>query len=183
MVSQKIQHKASYSSTHANRGMVLENLINMTNNQYRNSGFADIDKVPTNVKILKVTGNRVSGCLQRGRWVDYTGVFKGRSILFDAKETRAKNFPLKNLSPEQFQKLREHHTHGGASFLIISFTALHEEIYILRFEQLESAWREKEAGGHKSIPLQYFKDHCIKVKSSDGYVLHYLKALTLVGGE
>lgn len=178
----KTQSK-TYSRTHANRGMVLENLINMTNNQYRNTGFADIDKVPTDVKILKVTGNRISGFLRQGKWVDYTGVFKGRSILFDAKETKEKRFPLKNLSKDQYMKLREHHIHGGASFLIISFTTLHEEIYLLRFEQLEAAWNAKEAGGLKSIPLQFFQDHCIEVKSSDGYVLHYLKALMLGGGE
>ncbi|EON71793.1 Holliday junction resolvase RecU [Lysinibacillus sphaericus] len=98
--------KRQYSRSHANRGKFLENLIEGTNNQYRNSDYADVRKIPTPVKILEVIGNVVKGNLERPTWVDYSGVFKGQAIVFDAKETKIKNFPLKNLTKGQYELLR-----------------------------------------------------------------------------
>ena len=63
--------KTHYSRSHANRGLKLEMLVEMTNNQYRNAWLADIRKVPTPVKILKTEGNKVSGHLDTETWVDY----------------------------------------------------------------------------------------------------------------
>lgn len=172
----------SYSRSHANRGRVFENLIDMTNNQYRNSNYADIRKVPSPVKILQVTGNQVKGKLESATWVDYSGIYKGQAIIFDAKETKQKNFPLKNLTDNQYNLLHSWHLNGANAFLLICFWIdgkNEPEIYFLRFDQLEAAWRAKDKGGSKSIPLQFFRDHCIRIKSGK-YVVHYLEA---VGGE
>ena len=83
------KQKQSYSRSHANRGKVFENLIDGTNNQYRNNNFADVRKVPTPVKISEVKGKDVEGKFGSATWVDYSGVYKGQAILFDAKEIRS----------------------------------------------------------------------------------------------
>lgn len=58
--------RKTYSRSHANRGAQLERLVDMTNNQYRNKGVADIRKVPTPVKITGHQGNKVTGHTQKG---------------------------------------------------------------------------------------------------------------------
>ncbi|AHN23283.1 Holliday junction resolvase RecU [Lysinibacillus varians] len=171
--------KRQYSRSHANRGQLFENLIDMTNNQYRNNNFADIRKVPSPVKILKVTGNKVEGKLESATWVDYSGIYRGKSIVFDAKETKQTNFPLSNLTKGQYEFLRSWHLKGAQAFLLICFWIKDKnepEIYLLNFEQLEDAWIAKDNGGAKSIPLQFFRDHCTRIKSGI-YTVHYLEAV------
>lgn len=173
------QRKKPYSRSHANRGKVFEGLIDGTNNQYRNNKYADVRKVPTPVTILKVTGNRVEGKLGSADWVDYSGVYKGRSIVFDAKEIHGTSFPLKQLTKDQYEFLHSWHLNDAKAFLLLCFWIKEKnepEIYLLKFEQLEAAWTTAEQGGRKSIPLQFFRDYCPRIKSGI-YTVHYLEAV------
>ncbi|WP_153732733.1 Holliday junction resolvase RecU [Sporosarcina obsidiansis] len=163
-----------YSRSHANRGAVLERLIDMTNQQYRNKGVADIRKVPTPVQIQSNIRGKVTGYTQKGEWVDYSGVFDGRAVIFDAKETSNKtSFPLNNISDHQFDLLKSWHQKGAQAFLLVSFTKL-DEVYLLSFKVLEMHWEDAQKGGRKSIPIGAFQSMCESVKSKRGYVLDYL---------
>lgn len=164
------------------KGAKLEMLINMTNNEYRNAGIADIDKVPPPVEISKVSGKKVSGFLDRPRWVDYNGIYRGRAIIFDAKESTVERFTLANLEEHQYKKLKMWHEHGAVSFLIVAFWLKGKnepEIYYLKFEQLAAYWEKKDSGGSKSIPISYFREHCVRVKGGNGFTVHYLYAAGL----
>lgn len=164
-----------YSRSHANRGAVLERLIDMTNKQYRNKGVADIRKVPTPVQITGNNRGRVTGYTMRGEWVDYVGVYRGHTIVFDAKETSSRtSFPLNNISEHQYELLKSWHQKGAQAFLLVSFSK-RDEIYLLPFKQLEIAWEGFVGDGRKSIPYEVFALNCELVKSDKGYVLHYLK--------
>ncbi|WP_343069225.1 Holliday junction resolvase RecU [Lysinibacillus agricola] len=175
--------RKTYSRSHANRGAKLEMLVEMTNNQYRNAWLADIRKVPTPVKILNTEGNKVTGHLDTPTWVDYSGIYEGHSIIFDAKETKVKRFPLKNISPHQYQLLKSWNKHGAIAFLLVAFWLEGKnepEIYVLRFEQLEAAYENQNAGrGSKSISLDFFRDNCEPAKSRNGIPVDYLAALNL----
>lgn len=163
-----------YSRSHANRGAAFEQMIDMTNNQYRNKGVADIRKIPTPVKIMSNNRGQVKGYTQKGELVDYFGVTDGRAIAFDAKQTNERtSFPLKNVSEHQYELLRSWHQKGAQSFLIVSFAKL-DEIYLLPFELLETYWEGAQKGGRKSIPYQTFLMQCEMVESKRGYVLDYL---------
>lgn len=167
--------KKVYSRSHANRGRGFENLIDMTNKQYRNKGFADIRKVPTPVQITGYTRGKVTGYTQSGEWVDYVGIHNGRTIVFDAKETReTTRFPLSNVSEHQYELLKSWHEKGARSFLLVSFTK-RNEIYLLPFDRLQEAWAGYIGDGRKSIPYEDFALNCDLVKSDKGYLLHYLK--------
>jgi len=45
-----------------------------------------------------------------------------------------------------------------------------------KFEQLEIAWVSAQQGDSKSIPLQFFRDHCARIRSGI-YTVHYLEAV------
>lgn len=148
----------------------------MTNTQYRNKGVADIRKIPTPVKITSNINGKVSGRVTKGELVDYFGIFEGRAIIFDAKETTTTtSFPLKNIHPHQYEILKSWHGKGAKSFLLVSFTKRQYETYLLPFGMLEQAWKGYIGDGSKSIPYKEFVSQCYQVKSENGYVLHYLK--------
>ncbi|WP_342505886.1 Holliday junction resolvase RecU [Sporosarcina sp. FSL K6-2383] len=169
--------RKTYSRSHANRGAVLERLIDMTNQQYRNKGVADIRKIPTPVQITKHNGRTVTGYTTKGEWVDYVGVRDGKTIVFDAKETSNRtSFPLDNISEHQYEILNSWHEKGAQSFLLVSFTKL-DEVYLLPAKLLQLYWEDARNGGRKSIPYVVFVTECDLIKSDKGYVLHYLKSV------
>lgn len=158
------------------RGKHLERLIDMTNKQYRTKGIADIRKIPTPVTITSNVRGKISGFVTKGELVDYFGVHDGRAIIFDAKETAVKSrFDLDNLHAHQFDILKSWAEKGAKSFLLVSFTKLQGETYILPFSILEQAWKGYKGDGPKSIPYSVFLEECEQVKSEKGFVLHYLK--------
>ena len=76
-----------------NRGMSLENDINMTNQYYVDNNIAFIYKKPTPIQITKVDYNGKGNATIKEAFfknpstTDYNGLYKGKYIDFEAKET------------------------------------------------------------------------------------------------
>lgn len=161
-----------------NRGMHLERLLDRTHIKYFRKGVADVRKIPTPVQIKSNNGGRITGFTQKGEFVDYLGVVDGRPIIFDAKETTiTTSFPLKNIGDHQFDILKSWHEKGAHAFLIVNFAKRFEEIYMLPFTVLETAWTGYKGDGRKSIPYETFVTECPRIRSEDGYELHYINFL------
>ena len=164
------------------KGSKLEMLIDMTNNQYRNAGIADVRKIPPPLKVGNVSGKKVDAYLDKATWVDYNGIYKGRSLLFDAKESTIERFTLANVAVHQYNTLKSWHRHGAVSYLIVAFWLKNKnepEIYYLSFEQLASFWERKDSGGTKSIPIAYFRTNCERINGHNGFTADYLSCLNL----
>lgn len=163
----------------ANLGMQLERLIEMANNKYRNAGIADVRKVPVNIKITEDYGRTVKGRKEVAEWVDYSGVYAGKPILFDAKETsNSTSFPLSNVKDHQYDILKSWHTKGAVTFLLVYFSK-HNKYYLLPFEVLQRAWEAAKRGGRKSIEYKTIEAECKEIQpGANGYTLPYLQVLT-----
>ncbi|HEY4622896.1 MAG TPA: Holliday junction resolvase RecU [Solibacillus sp.] len=166
----------TYSRSHANRGAFLERVIDMANNKYRNAGVADIRKIPTPFKPLNTKGGKVTGHFEKPTWVDYSGIYNGDAIIFDAKQTALTNFPLDNLSDHQYNLLDSWSQKGAVAFLIVYFSK-YDKYYYLPFATLKWAKERADSGGRKSIAYKEFETMAQEVKSKDGYTLHYLEAV------
>ena len=166
----------AYSRTHANRGKFLENLIDMANDNYLLKDIADIRKVPTPFKPLNTKAGKVTGHFEKPTWVDYSGIYEGKAIIFDAKQTAETAFPLSKLSQHQYNLLKSWHQKGARAFLLVYFSQ-HDKYFILLFDDLELAWERAEMGGRKSIAYKEFQAWGYEVRSKDGYALHYLEAI------
>lgn len=167
----------AYSRTHANRGAVLERLIDMTNTQYHNKGFASVIRQHPEVTVTAIKGNQITrGFYKKKGAPDYIGITaNGKAVIFDAKETTSRtSFALSNIPDHQYELLKSWHEKGAQSFLLVSFAKL-DEIYRLPFIYLEKYWEGAKKGERKSIPHPFFFMNCDIVKSEKGYVLHYLK--------
>ncbi len=164
-------------SNFANRGMVLENDINVTNEYYIEKGIALIYKKPTPIKITKVNYDKskiVEAFFESPSTLDYNGLYKGKYIEFDAKETQSKtSFALVNIHSHQLEHIKKVYKLDGVVFLIIRFVLLNET-YILMGRDLLDFLNNNT---RKSIPYSYIKEkgYIIELK----YIprLDYLKVL------
>ena len=135
------------------RGSTLEELINRSNEQYREKGLALIQKVPTPitpVRIAKDTRQITLAYFEQKSTVDYIGAVQGIPVCFDAKECKETVFPLANIHEHQVRFMREFEQQEGISFLLIYFTH-REEYYYLTYRQIMSFWERMQNGGRKSF--------------------------------
>ncbi len=147
----------------SNRGMTLEEDINITNQFYLDTDQAIIHKKPTPVQIVKVNYPKRSAAViteayfKQASTTDYNGLYRGRYVDFEAKETKNKTlFPLANVHDHQIRHMESIVNHGGICFMIIRFAA-YEETYYMPAEKLFSYWYDKLQGGKKSISYEHIK--------------------------
>jgi len=172
----KKDHRTLLSA--ANRGMSLEEDINLSNDYYRDNGIALINKRPTPINIVKVDyshGARITDAyFEKQSTTDYNGVYKGRYIDFEAKNTKSStSFPLSNISEHQIVHLKNVIKHGGIAFFIISFQTK-DEIYLLDASFVIEFY---EHGDRKSIPYEVFKKEGILIRQDYTPRLHYFEAI------
>ncbi|MDG5787551.1 Holliday junction resolvase RecU [Evansella sp. AB-P1] len=141
----------------SNRGMTLEEDINETNEYYRSHNIAVIHKKPTPMQIVNVDYPKRSAAVvteayfKRPSTTDYNGVFRGKYIDFEAKETKNKTrFPLQNFHEHQVHHMKEVHEHDGIAFALLRFT-FYDEVYLLLAKDLLPYFLEKDKF-KKSIP-------------------------------
>jgi len=166
--------------SHSNRGMNLENDLNDTNSYYLANDIAVIYKKPTPITINKVDyKSRCDAIIKEAHFkipstTDYNGIYKGKYIDFEAKETKSTtSFPLNNIHNHQIKHLENIYNHGGIGFIIVRFTKLNKT-YLLFIEDLLYFIENNE---RVSIPLSYFESHAHIIKEGINPRLDYLKIL------
>ncbi|NLK20499.1 MAG: Holliday junction resolvase RecU [Epulopiscium sp.] len=167
-----------YWNTRGLRGSTLEELINYTNETYKNKGLAVIQKVPTPIKPIKIDKSSRTITLayfEQKSTVDYIGVVQGIPICFDAKETTRKSLPIQNIHPHQISFMGNFESQGGVSFLLVHFVE-YNNYFMLPFSILKGHWDKARVGGRKSIPYDAFPKE-FEVFSRQGAYIHYLEAL------
>lgn len=135
------------------RGSVFEDMINRSNEIYREKRLALIQKVPTPItpiKIEKETRHITLAYFDQKSTVDYIGCVQGVPVCFDAKECNTDTFALANIHPHQVRFMTEFEQQGGVAFLLIYYTSRDEMLY-LTFEDMKRFWERKENGGRKSF--------------------------------
>ena len=170
--------KVELSISASNRGMNLEEDINLSNEYYSEKGIALITKRPTPINVVKVDytkGAKITDAyFEKQSTTDYNGVYKGRYIDFEAKNTKSKtSFPLSNIEKHQIIHLRRVIEQGGIAFFIIQFQLLNE-IYLLDASFVIDFW---ENGDRKSIPYEVFKKEGILLQQGYNPRIYYIDAV------
>ena len=177
--------KASFTkklTNHSNRGMSFENVINETNEYYLAHNIAVIHKKPIPIQIVKVDYPSRSGAVIKEAYykipstTDYNGIYKGKHIDFEAKETANKtSFPLSNIHQHQIEHLVSIMEHGGISFILIFFKSL-DKIYLLETRFIVEYYnRSKE--GRKSIKYEEIVENGYLIKEGYSPRVDYLKVI------
>lgn len=157
------------------RGSLLEEMINLTNEKYRDGGLALIQKVPTPITpitIDKETRHITLAYFDQKSTVDYIGAVQGIPVCFDAKECAADTFSLQNIHEHQVQFMRDFERQEGVAFFLIYYTSK-ELMYYMRLREMNIYWDRMENGGRKSFRFEEL-DKRFFMKPRVGQMVPYL---------
>ena len=160
------------------RGSLLEEMLNRTNEKYRQQHLALIQKIPTPitpVRMDKETRQITLAYFEQRSTVDYIGVVQGVPVCFDAKECKTKKFPIQNIHEHQVEFMRAFEKQGGIAFFLI-FYSHKDEFYYLPFEMLDFFWQRASDGGRKSFRYEELNPAYFLPKQH-GVLVPYLEAL------
>lgn len=173
--TKKVSNYPKKIINNANRGMALEDMINRSNEYYKNHNIAYVNKRPTNVKVLKTMENYkiTEAVFLAPSTLDYVGVYQGCYLDFEAKETTStKGFMLANIAAHQINAMENILKYGGITFAIIFFKAFNN-IYLIDGQILVDIYKSES----KIIPYEKIKEigHLI----NEGYNIpcNYLKVV------
>lgn len=164
-----IKKEVNKTINYKNRGMTLEDDLNITNKYYIENNIAYIYKKPTPIKVVKASYNKshnrviTEAYYSEPSTTDYNGIYKGCYIDFEAKETKNKQgFPLINIHAHQINHIRNIQKENGICFLIVRFTSL-DKTFLLEAKYFLNYIDNIQK---KNISIEYFKEygHLIKNK-------------------
>lgn len=160
------------------RGSAFEELINRTNEKYREHNLALIQKVPTPItpiKMDKETRHITLAYFDQKSTVDYIGTVQGIPICFDAKESAADTFSLQNIHEHQVQFMEDFEKQSGVAFFLIHYTKK-DFMYYLPFRTLKVFWDRAQNGGRKSFRMDEL-DMSYVLPKKNGIFVPYLDML------
>lgn len=174
--------KSNYiqKTKYSNRGMELEEDINFANKYYLNNDIAVIHKKPIPIQIVEVNyPNRSSAMITKAFYktpstTDYNGLWNGKYIDFEAKETNsATSFSLNNIHEHQIEHMQRILNHGGITFIIVRFKKI-DKTFILPFKKFIFFYDRAKNGGRKSIKLSEFEETAFELSFNYKIRLDYI---------
>lgn len=167
-----------------NRGMLFENELNLSNEYYRIHQKAIIYKKPTPVQIVKVDYPKrsmariVEAYYQTPSTTDYNGIYRGKYIDYEAKETDNLSFSFKHIFPHQIEHLVNVDKMGGIAFVIIYYRKL-EKIYLIDIKPFYQLYLDNLKDDSKKSIKATEIESLGGVSVSRGYtpLIDYLKAV------
>lgn len=170
--------------TYDNRGMNLEGDINLTNKYYIDNNIAFIYKKPTPIQVTKVDYSKNNVVIKEAYFkepstTDYNGLYKGKYIDFEAKETDSlTSFPLSNIHKHQIEHIKNIVNNQGIGFLIIRFNKLNKTFLLLGSDLISFIANNTR----KSIPLEYFNNNAYLIEERYIPRVDYLKIIDFIYG-
>lgn len=169
---------------YGNRGMNLEGDINITNKYYIDNKIAFIYKKPTPIQVTKVDYSKNNAIIKEAYFkepstTDYNGLYKGKYIDFEAKETDSKtSFPLKNIHNHQINHIKNMIENGGIAFIIVRFTELNRTYLLLGKDLISFIENNKR----QSIPIIFFEQNAYLIEEKYIPRVDYLKIIDSIFG-
>lgn len=169
------KEKIKKDINYGNRGMTLENDINDTNNYYLINDIAVIYKKPTPIQVLETKNKKIINAFYKEpSTTDYNGIYKGKYIDFEAKETNSKtHFPVSNIHNHQIKHIKRIINHNGIAFLIVRFSKLNKTFLLFGEDFINYIENEND----KSISLDFFHNKGYKINFKLGPKIDYLEII------
>ncbi len=155
----------------ANMGMNFESDVSKSCDYFRELGVADIYKRPTPIKVVKMSKTH-PGMIEEAYFMeksttDFVGIYKGKYIDFECKETIHDSIPYHMIREQQFRHLKTVISLGGIGFFLVSFKTS-QEVYLLRAEVVLEEIEKKK---HPGFKREFFQEKGVLVRR--GYLPPY----------
>ncbi len=150
----------------SNMGMGFESDISKSCDYYRSQGIADIYKRPTPIKVVKMSKTK-PGMIEEAYFeakstTDYVGIYKGKYIDFECKETIHDTVPYHMIREQQYDHLSFIRDLGGVGFFLVSFKT-YQEVYLMRADIILEEIKKKK---HPGFKREFFQEQGIQVERS-----------------
>lgn len=177
---QQVETKIKTQVNRKARGMSLEEDINESNAYYISRNRALIHKKPTPIQVVKVDypsrnhAKIVEAYYKVPSTTDYNGIYRGRPIDFEAKETKNKvSFTFQGIHPHQIEHLQKVIDHGGIGFVMLRFSS-YDETFLLDAKDVIHLYQEPSK---KSLTYQWCVEHATLIKNGLYPKLCYLDSV------
>ena len=155
------------------KGQAFEERLDTACEYYTDKGFANIEKTPEPMRVIKPYGDRRFGqfiaVYTKKAQPDYKGTLKGgRSIMFEAKYTDSDRITKDRVSKEQTDYMDSQHALGARCYVIIGYKS--GEAYRIPWDVWQ---RMKEIYGRKYLKETDVQQY--KIKSAWNAVLMILE--------
>ncbi len=188
VIARKQQIKQPKTVRFGKRGMNFEAEINATNDYYLMHGLAVIHKKPTPIQIVKVDYPQRSRAkiteayFRQASTTDYSGVYQGHYLDFEAKETQNKtSFPLKNFHDHQIVHMENVLAQEGIAFVLLHFSTL-SRTFLLKASDLIPFFKTNK--GQKSIALAFIEAKGYELPTNQIPSIPYLDCIKkILGGD
>lgn len=165
------EDKAKDKYIKANMGMGFESDITKTCEYYREKNLCAIYKRPTPIKVVKMSkthpGRIEEAYFEEKSTTDYVGIYKGKYIDFECKETIHDSVPYHMIREQQFHHLEQISDMGGIGFFLVSFKTV-QEVYLMPCRIILKEIKDKK---HPGFKREFFQSKGIQVKR--GYLPPY----------
>lgn len=165
------EDKARDKYLKANMGMGFEADVTKTCEYYRKNNISAIYKRPTPIKVVKMSkvhpGMIEEAYFEEKSTTDYVGIYKGKYIDFECKETIHDTIPFHMIREQQFHHLAQITEMGGIGFFLVSFKTV-QEVYLMPCVKM---LKLIEGNKHPGFKRQFFIDEGIRVQR--GYLPSY----------
>lgn len=141
------------------KGKRFEELISASLDYYRAKGFADIEKTPEPMKVLRrLEHGKFIACFEKKAQPDYKGVIKGgREIVFEAKYTDGEKLTQDRVGDLQGAYMTRHQALGARCYILAGFAS--GEIYKIPW----SVWQDmKSLFGRKYVTEKDLEQYRVK---------------------
>ena len=161
----------------SNRGMLLEEDISSSCEFYNQKGLCLIYKRATPIKVVKMDNvNKAKiteAYFNNKSTTDYNGLYRGKYLDFEAKETINKtSFSFHNIRPQQITHLDGVDRLNGLAFFVIRMKA-HDQTFLIKYSDIKSQLNSSK----KSVTYEYLLEKGIIIKESFSPRLLILEAV------
>ena len=161
----------------SNMGMAFEADVSKTCDFYREKEIADIYKRPTPIRIVRMSKTK-KGMIEEAYFeekstTDYVGIYKGRYIDFECKETIHDTIPYHMIREQQYRHLDIITRLGGIGFFLVSFKSA-QEVYLIDCRKILQRTREKE---HPGFKRSFFIENGTRVRRGYNPPYYLLEAI------
>ena len=113
------------------KGKQFESELDTAFEYYKEKGFADIEKTPEPMRVIRSLGNgQFIACFEKKAQPDYKGTLKGgRSVMFEAKYTSSDRMEQSRVSEKQADYLDNQQKLGARCYVIAGFDS--GEVYCI----------------------------------------------------
>lgn len=192
MIKQRTIPGITRKTPQGGRGRDLELVLERTHKVYAFRKIGSIDKHEREWRYcglveyqkLRITAPAIAAMASNGRplkaiksIVDFSGVARGMSTYFDAKETQGKSLPLANISEHQTRFLFEKQACGAWAGFLIYFSDLNRFFFLKASYVRDVTTEALVKKGRKSISLAMCEENGTEIFEDKDGVLDWASAL------